>query len=69
MLCVLNASPFHLGKCAERERAHGLARARTGLPLLYSHLTGAQDEIVFDGASFAVDAQGAVRVRADVRGR
>ena len=64
VLCVLNASPFHLGKCAEREERMALRARSTGLPLLYSHLTGAQDEIVFDGASFAVDAQGAVRVRA-----
>lgn len=64
VLCVLNASPFHLGKLAERE-ARMAERARsTGLPLLYSHLTGAQDEVVFDGASFAVDAQGATVARA-----
>lgn len=35
-----------------------------GLPLLYAHLTGGQDEVVFDGASFAVDAQGRVTARA-----
>jgi NAD+ synthase (glutamine-hydrolysing) len=35
-----------------------------GMPLLYSHLTGAQDEVVFDGASFALDAQGRVAARA-----
>jgi len=64
VLCVLNASPFHLGKHLEREERMA-ARARSvGLPLLYSHLTGAQDEIVFDGASFAVDARGSVRARA-----
>jgi NAD+ synthase (glutamine-hydrolysing) len=34
------------------------------LPLLYVHLTGAQDEVVFDGASFAVDARGEVTARA-----
>jgi NAD+ synthase (glutamine-hydrolysing) len=64
VLCVLNASPFHLGKSAEREERMA-ARARSvGLPLLYSHLTGAQDEVVFDGASFALDAQGAIAARA-----
>jgi len=63
-LVVLNASPFHLGKAAERE-ARMAERARAlGLPLAYAHLTGGQDEIVFDGASFAVDASGAVRARA-----
>ncbi len=63
-LLVLNASPFHLGKPAEREgRMADLAR-RTGLPLLYAHLVGAQDEVAFDGASFAVDAQGVLAARA-----
>ena len=64
VLCVLNASPFHLGKADERE-ARMAERARAcGLPLLYTHLVGGQDEVVFDGASFAVDATGSVRMRA-----
>lgn len=64
VLCVLNASPFHLGKLEEREaRMAALVRA-TGMPLLYSHLSGGQDEVVFDGASFALDAQGRVAARA-----
>jgi NAD+ synthase (glutamine-hydrolysing) len=63
-LLVLNASPFHLGKAEEREaqmadRARAVAR-----PLLYVHLVGGQDEVVFDGASFAVDAGGRVTARA-----
>jgi len=64
VLCVLNASPFHLDKGGERE-ARMAERARlAGAPLLYSHLVGGQDEVVFDGASFAVDAQGVVGARA-----
>jgi NAD+ synthase (glutamine-hydrolysing) len=64
VLAVLNASPFHLAKADERE-ARMAERARaTGLPVLFSHLSGGQDEVVFDGASFAVDAKGAVRMRA-----
>ncbi|HSW07496.1 NAD+ synthase [Aquabacterium sp.] len=63
VLCVLNASPFHLDKAGERE-ARMVERVRdTGLPLVFSHLSGGQDEVVFDGASFAVDAQGTVAVR------
>lgn len=64
VLCVLNASPFHLGKHAEREQRMAERARAAGMPLLYSHLTGAQDEVVFDGASFAVDATGTVRARA-----
>jgi NAD+ synthase (glutamine-hydrolysing) len=64
VLLVLNASPFHLGKQGERE-ARMAERARAvGLPLLYAHLVGGQDEVVFDGASFALDAQGVVCARA-----
>ena len=64
VLCVINASPFHLGKIEERE-ARMAERARAaGMPLLYAHLSGGQDEVVFDGGSFALDAQGTVRARA-----
>ncbi|MFT7723434.1 MAG: NAD+ synthase [Roseateles sp.] len=64
LLCVLNASPFHVGKVAERE-ARMAERARAvGLPLVYAHLVGGQDEMVFDGASFAVQADGALAARA-----
>jgi NAD+ synthase (glutamine-hydrolysing) len=64
VLAVLNASPFHLDKADERE-SRMAARARdTGLPLLYAHLVGGQDEVVFDGASFALDAGGRLGARA-----
>ncbi|WP_353092437.1 NAD+ synthase [Methylibium sp.] len=64
VLAVINASPFHLGKAEEREERMARRAVESGLPLLYSHLVGGQDEVVFDGASFAVDAQGVVRARA-----
>ena len=66
VLCVINASPFHLGKQGEREARMAERVRATGLPLLYSHLVGGQDEIVFDGASFALDAQGRMAARAGV---
>ncbi len=63
-LLVLNASPFHAGKAAERE-ARMAERARSShCPLVYAHLVGGQDEVVFDGASFAVNADGNVAARA-----
>jgi len=64
VLCVLNASPFHLGKLEEREQRMAALVRGTGMPLLYAHLSGGQDEVVFDGASFALDAQGEVAARA-----
>jgi NAD+ synthase (glutamine-hydrolysing) len=64
VLCVINASPFHLDKAGDRE-ARMAERARdVALPLLYSHLVGGQDEVVFDGASFALDANGTLTARA-----
>ena len=58
LLAVINASPFHVGKGGERtSRMADRARA-VGLPLAYAHLVGGQDEVVFDGASFALDASG-----------
>jgi NAD+ synthase (glutamine-hydrolysing) len=64
VLCVLNASPFHLGKAAEREQRMAERAQAVGLPVLYAHLVGGQDEVVFDGASFAVNAEGQVVMRA-----
>ncbi|HEY1393994.1 MAG TPA: NAD+ synthase, partial [Methylibium sp.] len=63
-LLVLNASPFHLGKGAEREERMAERARAVGLPLLYAHLVGGQDEFVFDGASFALDARGELCARA-----
>ena len=64
VLCVLNASPFHIEKHDEREERMAERARATGCALLYSHLVGGQDEIIFDGASFGVDAQGIVQTRA-----
>jgi NAD+ synthase (glutamine-hydrolysing) len=64
VLCVVNASPFHLGKLAEREERMAERARSLRMPVLYAHLTGAQDEVVFDGASFAVDADGRLGARA-----
>ena len=64
MLAVLNASPFHAGKSAEREQRMGDKARALHCPLVYAHLVGGQDEVVFDGASFAVDAGGQVMARA-----
>jgi len=64
LLAVLNASPFHLDKAQERETRMAERARDVGLPLLYAHLVGGQDEVVFDGASFALDAQGRLAARA-----
>ena len=62
-LIVINGSPYEHDKSGER-LALARARAReTGLPLIYANQVGGQDEVVFDGASFVVDADGAVAAR------
>ncbi|MGQ9660315.1 MAG: NAD+ synthase [Thermochromatium sp.] len=64
VLLNLNASPFHIGKLAERETLVA-RRARThGLTILYVNLVGGQDELVFDGASFVVAPDGQITHRA-----
>jgi NAD+ synthase (glutamine-hydrolysing) len=64
VLCVLNASPFHVDKAEEREARMALRAQAHGVPLVYAHMVGGQDEMIFDGASFALDAKGAVCARA-----
>ena len=62
-LLVLNASPYHMKKSATR---YSVVRERvreTGLPVIYCNLVGAQDELVFDGGSFAIDALGRVQLQ------
>jgi NAD+ synthase (glutamine-hydrolysing) len=65
LLVVINASPFHVGKGGEREQMMQNRCLATGLPLVYAHLVGGQDEIVFEGRSFALQADGALAGRAE----
>jgi NAD+ synthase (glutamine-hydrolysing) len=57
MLC-LNASPFHYDKVQKRHDVVAERQTETGLPIFYVNLVGGQDEFVFDGGSFVVNAQG-----------
>ncbi|MGH8295008.1 MAG: NAD+ synthase [Steroidobacteraceae bacterium] len=64
LLVVINASPYERGKQRERE---SVVRARVtdvGLPIVYVNMVGGQDELVFDGNSFVMDAQGRLVMRA-----
>jgi NAD+ synthase (glutamine-hydrolysing) len=64
LLAVINASPFHGGKGTEREDMMRSRALATGLPLVFAHLVGGQDEVVFEGHSFAVQADGTLAGRA-----
>jgi NAD+ synthase/NAD+ synthase (glutamine-hydrolysing) len=58
VLLVLNASPYHMGKQASRYDVMRERVGETGMALVYANLVGGQDELVFDGGSFALDRQG-----------
>jgi NAD+ synthase (glutamine-hydrolysing) len=62
LLLNINASPFHQGKQAERMAIVAERVGDTGLPVLYVNTVGAQDELIFDGGSFAMNADGQVAV-------
>jgi len=65
LILTLNASPFHAGKIHQREEIVCQQAKEVEIPLVYVNLIGGQDELVFDGASFVVDAQGEVVFRAE----
>lgn len=58
LLLVLNASPYHINKQLTRHEVVRERVGRTGMPVIYANQVGGQDELVFDGASFAVDDRG-----------
>jgi len=64
LLLVINASPFEIGKQAMRERVLRERIAEVGVPIVYLNLVGGQDELVFDGQSVALDAEGKIIWRA-----
>jgi NAD+ synthetase len=56
----LSASPFHLGKSGERRGLLSRVAKGAGVPLVYCNYVGGNDQIIFDGHSMAVSAEGAV---------
>jgi NAD+ synthetase len=59
-LISINASPYSLGKRAMRRQMFSSMARRHKLPIVYVNLVGGNDQLVFDGSSFAVDAAGEV---------
>jgi len=64
LLVVINGSPFETDKTGQRLELAAARTGETGLPLLYVNQVGGQDELVFDGASFALEAGGRLAARA-----
>ncbi|MBC7601524.1 MAG: NAD+ synthase, partial [Ramlibacter sp.] len=60
LVIVINASPSNVGKREQRHRIFTAASRRTGLPVLYVNQVGGHDQLVFDGASFAVEPDAGV---------
>ena len=56
ILLVPNGSPYYRGKVDMRQQVVIRQVIETGLPMLYANQMGGQDELVFDGASFAINA-------------
>lgn len=64
LLVVSNASPYEIHKQREREEVVRAHVQEVNLPVVYVNRVGGQDELVFDGHSFVMDAQGMLAARA-----
>lgn len=64
LMININGSPYSRSKYAERLRLMRQRVAEARIPLVYVNQVGGQDELVFDGASMALDAEGRVQVQA-----
>ncbi|MEL7187684.1 MAG: NAD+ synthase [Pseudomonadota bacterium] len=64
--CVIaiNGSPYEVGYQETRERQVRQRIAESDVPVVYANMVGGQDELVFDGGSFAMDSNGEVVFRA-----
>ena len=64
LLVAINGSPYKLDGQAEREDVVRQRVLEVGIPAVYLNMVGGQDELVFDGGSFAMDRTGEVVFRA-----
>lgn len=61
LLIVLNASPYNQGKLGDRIEVLAARARENGVPVLYCNLVGGQDDLVFDGQSLLIAADGSVQ--------
>jgi NAD+ synthetase len=61
LIVNLSASPWHVSKPAERRQVIGDLAQKNGVPICFVNQIGGNDELIFDGGSFAVDALGRVQ--------
>jgi NAD+ synthase (glutamine-hydrolysing) len=58
LVVSINSSPFNIGKREQRQQIFHASARRFGLPIVYVNQLGGNDQLVFDGSSFAVSANG-----------
>lgn len=64
LILSINASPWNIGKRQQRLAIFHALVQRFHLPVVYVHMTGGNDQLVFDGSSFAMTAQGELAAQA-----
>jgi NAD+ synthase/NAD+ synthase (glutamine-hydrolysing) len=60
MMVCINASPYNMGKRTIRRGVYRAAAQRYAKPVVYVNQVGGNDQLVFDGSSFAMNARGEV---------
>jgi NAD+ synthase (glutamine-hydrolysing) len=60
VLICINASPFHMGKREVRRGVYRAVARRYGKPVVYVNQVGGNDQLVFDGSSFAMNGAGEI---------
>jgi len=64
VIVAINGSPYQTRSQENRERAAAARAGESNVPIVYLNMVGGQDELVFDGGSFAMTADGEIRFRA-----
>jgi len=64
LIVSINASPWNTGKRRQRQEIFHATARRFGLPLVYVHMVGGNDQLIFDGSSFAMNPDGVVAAQA-----
>jgi NAD+ synthase/NAD+ synthase (glutamine-hydrolysing) len=64
LILSINASPWNIGKRHLRKEIFRALTERFGLPAVYVHMVGGNDQLVFDGSSFALTAEGKLAAQA-----
>jgi NAD+ synthase/NAD+ synthase (glutamine-hydrolysing) len=65
LIISINASPWNIGKRKQRQAIFEAIAHRFELPIVYTHMVGGNDQLVFDGSSFAMTAEGKLAAEAN----